>query len=123
MSMAADSIAGLWAFLALLLAGFMVTIIRAPSWTGTSSAEAATLAEPEYDSPAPDQVKHEHAPRHAPGHAPAREQGAALAPAYQPYTPRHVPVQTTASQGNARPKVVGSPPWGPAPRPPDYPGS
>ncbi|MGO8960130.1 MAG: hypothetical protein ACLQFR_22580 [Streptosporangiaceae bacterium] len=119
--MSADSIEALWALLALLLAGFVVTIIRAPSWTGTSSAEADSLEESEYDFPPPEPVRHEHAPRHAPGRAPAHAQDAmsAMPPAYRAYTPRHIPVQPT-SQSTARPKVTGSPPWGPAPRPPDY---
>ena len=123
MSMA-DGLAALWALLALLLAGFVITIIRGPSWTGTSSAEAAALAQPEHDTPAPEQVRHDHAPRHAPGRAPAHAQDA-IAPLpspYRAYAPRHIPVQPT-SQGAARPKVSGSPPWGPAPRPPDYLGN
>ena len=125
MSMAAEGVTGLWGFLALLLAGFVVTIIRAPSWTGTSEADAATLAQPEYDTPAPEQVRHDHGPRHAPGHAPVRVPEAVDPlpnPAYRSYTPRHVPVQQTG-QGMGRPKVSGAPPWGPAPRPPGYPGN
>ena len=125
MSMAAESIAGLWAFLGLLLAGFVITIVTAPPWTATPSADAGTLAPPEYDTPAPEQVRHDHAPRHAPGHAPARVQEAADPlpnPAYRSYSPRHVPVQQ-GSQGMGRPRVSGAPPWGPAPRPPGYPGN
>jgi hypothetical protein len=123
MSKASEGIAALWAFLTLLLAGFLGTIIRAPSWTGTSSAEAVTPAETGYEFPAPELVRQEHAPRHAPGHAPGSAPDAALPPAYRSYTPRHVPLQPVAGQGTNRPKISGSPPWGPAPRPPDYPGN
>ncbi len=122
MSLAAEGIAGLWAFLALLLAGFVISIIRAPSWSGTAPADSATLADLEFDAPAPEQVRHDHAPRHAPGHAPAHAQDVVVplpGPARRAYTPRHIPVQPS-SQDATRPRVSGSPPWGPAPRPPDY---
>jgi hypothetical protein len=112
---------GLLAFFTLLLVGFVLTIVRAPAWTGTASGESEQLAQPEYPLPAPEPVRPDHPPRHAPGHAPAftPEAGSPMPPVYRAYTPRHLPVQPP-SDGGGRPKVSGTPPWGPAPRPPGY---
>jgi hypothetical protein len=112
---------GLLAFFTFLLVGFVLAIISAPSWTAATSAEGEPLAQPDYPVPAPEPVRPDHPPRHAPGHAPAftPDAGSPLPPVYRAYTPRHLPVQPP-SDGGGRPKVSGSPPWGPAPRPPGY---
>lgn len=110
-------------FFTFLLAVFVIRIFLAPSWTPTTSSEDAPLAQPEYPAPAPERVPPDHAPRHAPGRAPTFTPDARspMPPAYRPYTPRHVPVQPPSDGGGGgRPKISGSPPWGPAPRPPDY---
>jgi hypothetical protein len=114
-------IEGLVAFFTLLLVGFVLTIVRSQAWIAAPSAESEPLAQPEFPAPGPEPVRADHAPRHAPGREPAftREAVSPLPPVYRAYTPRHLPVPQ-ASDNSGRPKVSGSPPWGPAPRPPGY---
>lgn len=104
------------AVLILLLAASLLAVIRMPPWTGTTaedhpgplpSQEPAPLASAD---PLPQRSRY----------APAEPSGGPLpvrAPGQSGWTAPAAP-SMPPPDGSWRPRVSGSPPWGPAPRPP-----
>jgi hypothetical protein len=120
-----DGIPFLLGLLVLLLVAMLVAVIRLPPWAGPEPDEDDQPGRPAAPArPAPA------APARAPRavRLPGEPAGAIFPPsppadaAGQPdqtgYTPRHAPGLGPGQDPARPPKVTGSPPWGPAPRPP-----
>src|SRR5712691_7677188 len=100
-----DGIPGMLALLVLLLLAMLVAVFRLPPWTpqGREDDEQSLQVPAATDRPAP-----------APP-AP-HDPDAARRPGQTGYRARHGPGHQPGTDDP--PKVTGSPPWGPAPRPP-----
>jgi len=118
-----DGIPGMLALLVLLLLAMLVAVFRLPPWTpqGREEDEQSLQVPAATDRPAP--VPHApHAPPvphypHPPPAPPApHDPDAARRPGQTGYRARHGPGHPPGTDDP--PKVTGSPPWGPAPRPP-----